>query len=212
MIIYRDMEQGSEEWSQARIGKMTASRFADLMTEPRSKSDKFSKTTESYLMQLAVEKVLGKPLPSFKSEAMQRGNDMEPIARNFYELKNGVEVEQVAFIELNEFCVVSPDGLVSADGLLEIKAPDTLTQVRRYLNKEGLPQEYFWQVQGQLWIAERSWCDFVSFDDRIDTDAQYIQTRVYRDDEAIKKLSDKVTVCAEILSNYIEQLSKPFEF
>lgn len=212
MIIHSDIEQGSEAWLMLRLGKMTASKFADLMTEPRSKSELLSKTTESYLMQLACEKVMGKPLPSFKSDAMQRGNDAEPVARNFYELKNSVEVEQVSFIELSDYCGVSPDGLVGADGMLEIKCPETLTQVKRYLGGVGLPPEYTWQVQGQLWVAEREWCDFVSFDDRIDTNAQYIQTRVYRDDEAIKKLAAKVQMCEAILRDYIEKLSKPFEF
>lgn len=212
MIIYRDIQQGSDEWMKVRLAKITGSKFDALMPEPKNKADRISKTTESYLMQLACEKVMGKQLPSFKNDAMQRGNDMEPIARNFYELKNSVDVEQVAFIEHSEFCGVSPDGLIGTDGIIEIKSPDTLTQVRRYLNNEGLPSDYFWQVHGQLWVAEREWCDFVSFDDRIETDAQYIQARVYRDEEAIKKLSGKVDVCTAILCEYIEKLSKPFEF
>jgi putative phage-type endonuclease len=210
MKIIHDIEQGSVAWLELRLGKITASKFKDVMTNGRGGNT--SKTAESYMMELAIEKITGSSLPFFENEAMRHGTETEPQARAMYELLSGNEVAEVAFIEYNEFVGVSPDGLIGNDGLLEIKCPNTKTQVERFLKETGLPSDYKWQVHGQIWVAEREWCDFLSFDDRIDTAAQYLCTRVYRDDALIKDLSERVEKFSDELQEMITKLSKPMEF
>lgn len=210
MKIIHDIIQGSPGWHEVRLGKITASRFKDVMTNGRGSAP--SKTAESYMIELAIEAVTGKSLPFFENDAMRHGTETEPQARAMYELISGNDVTEVAFIEHNQFVGVSPDGLVGLDGGLEIKCPNTKTQVERYLNGIGLPDDYKWQVHGCIWVAEREWWDFVSFDDRIDTAAQYICTRVYRDEAIIKELSEKVSIFTDNLQEMIVKLSKPMEY
>lgn len=210
MNIIHSMEQGTPGWLALRLGKITASRFKDVMTNGRGGNP--SKAAESYMIELAIEKITGNSLPFFENDAMRHGTETEPQARAMYELISGNEVSEVAFIEHNEFVGVSPDGLIGNDGLIEIKCPNTKTQVERFLSGVGLPSDYKWQVHGQIWVAEREWCDFLSFDDRIDTTAQYLCTRVHRDESLIKELSERVSKFSDELQNMIVKLSKPMEF
>lgn len=205
MNIIESMEQGSQEWLELRLGKVTASKFKDVMTNGRG--NKPSATAKTYMIKLVAEMLRGEPLPFFENDAMRWGTETEPQARAMYELKNDVEVKEVAFVELNEFVGVSPDGLVDEDGLLEIKCPNTETQIKRFLDDVGLPSDYEAQVQGQLWVTGRQWCDFVSFDPRIDVEASYIQTRVYRDEEYIAKLEEKVSIFVEEMKSMINKLT-----
>lgn len=205
MKIIESMEQGTQEWLELRLGKVTASKFSEVMTNGRG--GKPSATAKSYMIKLVAEILRGQPMPFFENDAMRWGTETEPQARAMYELKNDVDVKEVAFVELNEFVGVSPDGLVGDDGLLEIKCPSTETQIKRFLDGIGLPKEYEAQVQGQLWVTGRKWCDFVSFDPRIDVEASYIQTRVYRDEEYIAKLEDKVTAFVEEMKEMINTLT-----
>lgn len=205
MNIIESMEQGSQEWLELRLGKVTASKFKDVMTNGRG--NKPSATAKTYMIKLVAEVLRGESLPFFESDAMKWGTETEPQARAMYELKNDVEVKEVAFVELNEFVGVSPDGLVGDEGLLEIKCPNTETQIKRFLDDVGLPGDYEAQVQGQLWVTGRQWCDFVSFDPRIDVEASYIQTRVYRDEEYIAKLEEKVSIFVEEMKSMIKKLT-----
>lgn len=201
-IIY-DIEQGSPEWLALRLGKVTASRFSDVLAKGRGNTP--SKTRQSYLYQLAAEIVTGEPQDSFKSSAMSWGNECEPRARAAYELKNDSDVIECAFIEFSDQLGVSPDGLVGDSGLLEIKCPNTVTQIQRYLKGE-FPTEYKAQVQGQLWVSEREWCDFVSFDPRINTSADYFQVRVYRDEDYIFNLATECSKFLDELAILVEKL------
>lgn len=205
MKIIEDIEQGSSEWLELRLGKVTASKFKDVMTSGRG--NKPSATSRSYMVKLVAEILRGEPIPFFENDAMRWGTETEPQARAMYELNNDVEVKEVAFVELNEFVGVSPDGLVGEDGLLEIKCPTTETQIKRFIDQEGLPKDYEAQVQGQLWVTGREWCDFVSFDPRIDVEASYIQTRVYRDEEYIAELEKKVSTFVEDMKAMINKLT-----
>ena len=189
MNIITDISQGSEDWKSLRLGKITASCFDKVMAKGRGNSP--SKTRQSYMMQLAAEILTGQPQDSFTNQYMEWGNECEPQARSMYEFNNNVDVEEVAFIELDENVGISPDGLVGKDGLLEIKCPKTTTQLERFLSGE-FPSTYKAQVQGQLWVSKREWCDFVSFDPRINGIASYFEIRVDRDEEYIKTLSSEV--------------------
>jgi predicted phage-related endonuclease len=157
---------------------------------------------------LIAELDTGKPEDTFKSGYMEWGTDTEGDAREYYELVNDCSIKQVGFVELNEFIGVSPDGLVGEDGLIEIKCPKSSTHVK-YRREDKMPATYRKQVQGQLWVTERLWCDFVSFDPR--SKSPYWFTRVERDDKFIKKIEDGVNIFVDEMKKEIERINQsPF--
>ncbi len=206
-MIIHDCIQGTDEWFAVRMGKVTASCFADATSTGRGSSP--SKTRKTYMMKLIAERMTGLPQDSYSNDAMQAGTDMEPYAREYYELINDVPVKQVGFVERDENIGCSPDGLVGEDGMLEIKCPFSSTHIR-YLLDGGLPATYRKQVQGQLWVCEREWCDFVSYDPRV-ARRPYFCERVYRDDDFIKELHIKIIMFVNELKDMMEQLTaSPF--
>ena len=189
MKIIESCEQGSNEWLEMRLGKITASRVKDVMSKGRGVAP--SKMSESYMMELIAEILTGQSKPFFENDAMRWGTETEPQARAMYEIKNDfVTVDEVAFIQLNDFVGMSPDGLIGEDGLLEIKCPTTTTQIKRALS-EDYSADYKAQIQMQLWVSGRKWCDFVSFDPRLECKAGYLQCRVMRDEEYIEEMTAK---------------------
>ena len=204
MNIIETCEQGSEEWLSLRLGKITASRVKDVLTKGRGTSP--SKTSESYMMELIAEILTGNSKPFFENDAMRWGTETEPQARAMYAVNNDfVDVKEVAFVEHNEQVGISPDGLVGDDGLLEIKCPNTTTQLKRALS-DDYSADYKAQIQMQLWFTEREWCDFLSFDPRLECAAGYLQQRVYRDEEYIEEMKIKVYAFVEKMNELIEQL------
>lgn len=199
MKIVTGIEQGSDEWLQMRAGKVTASNFSKVMAKGAGK------TRKTYLYQLAAEILTSAPIETFKNAAMEWGNECEPQARAMYEFNEDVEVEEVTFIHGIEGVGVSPDGLVGDNGMLEIKSPNTTTQIERYLSGK-FPSTYKAQVQGQLWVAEREWEDFLSFDPRIEGKASYFKIRVERDDSYIRDLEVEVQIFINDLSEILQQL------
>jgi len=112
-------EQGSQEWLAERAGRVTASALSNVMMA------KTAAGYQNYMAQLVCERLTGQPVETFKSAAMEHGNDTEPQARAFYELETGNEVTEVGFIAhpVIEWSGASPDGLIGDDGLVEIKCP-----------------------------------------------------------------------------------------
>ena len=205
MNIIETCEQGSEEWLSLRLGKITASRVKDVLTKGRGTSP--SKTAESYMMELIAEILTGNSKPFFENDAMRWGTETEPQARAMYAVNNNfVDVKEVAFVEHNEQVGISPDGLIDGDGLLEIKCPNTTTQLKRALS-DDYSADYKAQIQMQLWVTEREWCDFLSFDPRLECAAGYLQQRVYRDEEYIEEMKTKVYAFVEKMNELIEQLT-----
>lgn len=183
-------EQRSPEWYAARLGKATASRFTDIMARTRSG---YAASRKNYMAELVTERLTNQVPENFTSSAMQWGIDNEPLARLEYELATGNEVEETGFwLHDTLDAGASPDGFVNHDGILEIKCPNTATHIDT-LESKKVPRQYFAQVQGQLWITGRQWCDFVSFDPRLPQNAQMIIIRVDRDHEYIKGLEEEVT-------------------
>ncbi len=206
MNIIESCEQGSEEWLSLRLGKITASRVKDVLTKGRGTSP--SKTAESYMMELIAETLTGNSKPFFENDAMRWGTETEPQARAMYEVNNDfVAVKEVAFVEHNDQIGISPDGLVGDDGLLEIKCPNTTTQLKRALS-DDYSSDYKAQIQMQLWVTEREWCDFVSFDPRLECAAGYLQQRVYRNEEYIEDMKIKVYAFVERMNELINQLKE----
>tara|TARA_Y100000310_G_C20679575_1_gene815119 strand:+ start:2005 stop:2616 length:612 start_codon:yes stop_codon:yes gene_type:complete len=194
--------QGEDEWLQTRLGKVTASRFKDVISKGRGNAP--SKTREAYMLQLVAELLTDQPQDNFTNAAMEWGTETEPQARATYEFASGLDVVEVGFITHSEHIGVSPDGLIGDNGLLEIKCPKTTTHLQR-VRGGVFPTEYKAQVQGQLWVSEREWCDFVSFDPRIVGPSSYFCIRVNRDEDYIKELESKVNqFVGEMLTIYEE--------
>ena len=183
------MQQRSEEWYQARLGIPTASRISDIMSTTKTG---VSASYKNYMAELIAEKLTGKPYEGFFSNAMQRGIDLEALARFSYEIETGNIVKEIGFCKHPEINMgASPDGLVGEDGLIEIKCPNTTTHLE-IIQTAKIQSKYIWQMQCQMECTNREWCDFVSFDDRVNIDTQLVILRVYRDEKAIKKMLDKV--------------------
>ena len=199
MDIIRDLEQGTPEWFALRLGVITGSKFKDVMAKGQGKSRK------SYMYQLAAEMITDEMAESFTNDAMQWGTDNEPAARAMYELESRNEVDEVCFVKRDDFVGVSPDGLVGDSGLVEFKCPKTTTQIETFLSGK-MPTSHKAQVQGQIWVCERDWCDFVSFDPRIDGDAGYVCYRQERDDEYIKELEEACYKFSEELQTMVKKL------
>lgn len=181
--------QRSERWFADRLGLATASRFGDIMAFTRSG---YSASRANYAAELVAERLTGQRQELWTSQAMQWGTDNEPLARLEYSLHLGVEVEETGFwIHDSLMAGGSPDGLVNEDGTLEIKCPNTATHIETLMTKK-LPNKYKAQVQGQLWITGRLWCDFVSYDPRLPENARLIVIHVERDDEYIKNLENEI--------------------
>ena len=200
MQIIKDIEQGSSAWHELRHGWITASKFKDVL------SSGAGKTRKSYMLQLASEIMTDMRAESFTNEYMEWGTETEPQARSMYELASGNAVDQVTFIKQGEIKAgCSPDGLIGDIGMIEIKCPKSSTQVETFLSGK-MPAIHKAQVQGQLWVAQREWCDFVSFDPRINGSASYMCVRINRDEEYIKDLSEKVKTFESELLEMVEKL------
>lgn len=202
MKIIRNIEQGSEEWFRLRLGKVTGSRFKDVCT--KGTGGAISKTVESYAYELATQIVSQELTESFKSAAMQRGNDEEPAAAFRYQIETGNVVEEITGFDVNPNVFVSPDRIIGSDGGLEIKNPNSSTQIQ-YIRAGILPKAYQMQVQGCIWGGEREWWDFMSYDDRLPHGQIYLM-RIWRDDKMIKTLVENINTTIDVRDKYVEEL------
>jgi len=172
-------QQRSDEWHDLRLGRITASHFADVLNKKTGR--------ETYMWDLIRERRKRERKDSYESEDMRIGTLREPEARDYYQFITDDEVVEVGFVELSKDVGCSPDGLVGKDGLLELKCPKLTTHWRRII-KNVLPSEYKPQVQGQIWVCEKQWCDFASFNPEHLEQPMWI-IRVERDHEYIERLS-----------------------
>jgi putative phage-type endonuclease len=200
------IEQGSDQWFEARIGKVTASRVADVIAKTQSG---FAASRANYMAQLVCERLTGQREEFFISGAMQHGTDTEPLARAAYESLKDVLVDEVGFVPHPsiEMAGASPDGLVGDDGLLEIKCPNTATHIDTLLS-QTVPSKYNTQMQFQMACTGRLWCDFVSFDNRLPEELQLFVKRVPRDDVFIKQTEDAIVKFLAELDDKINKLMK----
>jgi putative phage-type endonuclease len=200
------MEQGTEAWFNIRIGKVTASRVADVLAKTKTG---YSTTRDNYMAQLVCERLTGQKGESFTNAAMQHGTETEPLARAAYEARYDVLVDEVGFVShpTIEMSGASPDGLVGDDGLIEIKCPNTATHIETLLS-ESVPNKYYTQMQFQIACTGRKYCDFVSFDNRLPTELQMFVKRVPRDEMYIKLIEDEIVKFLAELDTKINQLMK----
>lgn len=179
--------QGSPEWHAARLGKATASKITDIMATLKSGGEAAGR--KNYRAQLVVERLTGCPTESYMNGAMQWGIDNEPSARECYTFATGNAVDQIGFVDHPgiQMSGASPDGLVGADGLIEIKCPNSATHIE-YLLAGVPPADYLKQMFWQMDCTGRSWCDFVSYDPRMPLDLQLFVVRLQRDDTKIAEM------------------------
>lgn len=191
------IEQGSIEWREQRCGLVTASRVADVIA--RTKSG-WGASRANYMAELVAERLTGVPAQGFTNAAMQWGTDTEPHARAAYQFEVNQRVEPAPFVLHPTIgdTGASPDGFVGADGLIEIKCPNTATHIETLLTG-AVPGKYATQMQWQMACTGRAFCDFVSFDPRMpDTMSLFIK-RLDRDEAVIASLeTDVIEFLAEL--------------
>jgi putative phage-type endonuclease len=200
------MEQRSIEWFAARLGKVTASKVADVIAKTKTG---YSTSRDNYMAQLVCERMTGTMGESFSNTAMQWGTDQEPLARAAYEAIADVLVDEIGFVAhpTIDAAGASPDGLVGDNGLIEIKCPNTATHIETVLSGK-VPSKYIPQMQWQMACTQRKWCDFVSFDPRMPEGLQLFIQRVDFDVEYVKMLEAEITGFLAELETKIEKLNE----
>lgn len=201
--------QGSAEWKAARCGSVTASRVADIVAKTKTG---VSASRATYMAQLIVERLTGQVAESYTNAAMEWGTQTEPQARSAYEWHAGVVVAEIGLVAhpaINQ-CSASPDGLVGADGLVEIKCPNSATHIETLIEGK-VPAKYVTQTQFQMACTGRQWCDYVSFDPRVPEPMQLFVQRVMRDDVLIAELEKVVRVFLAELAGKVETLQTKYQ-
>lgn len=180
------MEQRSESWFAIRLGKVTASRIADVTAKTKTG---WGAGRANYKAQLIAERLTGQRQDSFTNAAMQWGTDTEDAARIAYAFLEGQKVLEEAFVIHPTIADAgaSPDGLVGENGLVEIKCPNTATHIET-LKGATIPAKYIGQMQWQMACTGREWCDFASFDPRLPEEMQLFVKRLHRDAAHIAEL------------------------
>ena len=204
-----EIEQRSEDWFAIRLGKVTASRVADVIAKTKTG---YSTSRENYMAQLVVERLTQTKAESYTNAAMQWGTDQEPFARAAYEAAQGVMVEEVGFVPhpTIEWAGASPDGLVGDDGLVEIKCPNTATMIEALLTGK-VPTKYFTQMQFQMACTGTKFCDYAVFDPRMPAKAQLFITRVNRDDAYIAEIESEIVKFLAEVEFQVQQLNQIIE-
>jgi hypothetical protein len=202
-----DVEQGSDEWFEARRGLPTASEFGTVMAN--GKDGGASVTRTKLLHRLAGEIVTGECAPAgYRNAAMEKGNAMEAEARESYARRRKQEVRRIGFVrnfDSLKLCGASPDGFVGFDGGLEVKIATEAHVLIPMLGKPALPAEHRAQVQGNMWVCERDWWDVTIYHHRL---MPAVDVRVHRDDAYIRELSDQVERFNYELNRLVESLKK----
>ena len=190
-IIVTDVIQGSDAWHKLRLGKPSASKFGMILTGTGKRSTSY----KDYADQLCADWLANQPTETYKSADMERGNELEESARLAYEFQTGLTTEQVGFVYLDvkENVGCSPDALVGDDGLLEIKNRKAKNLVKEY--DKGCPTKVIPQIQGQMWVCDRQWCDYYSSHPML---MPYL-VRVERDEKYIKLLAEAVSEFSDYL-------------
>jgi len=201
-----DIIQGTPEWLQLRLGHVTASRVADIMAKTKTGP---SASRQNYLIELAIQRVTGVVEESYKNEAMIRGTEEEPKARQAYELLTETFVEELPFVKHKtiEWFGCSPDGIIkNNDGtynLLEIKNPNSATHWS-YIKEGEPPTKYKIQMMAQMACTGAQWCDFFSYDSRMPEGSRHFLKRMMRDNKFIEEMEKEVKIFLEQISEEVK--------
>jgi putative phage-type endonuclease len=201
-----DCEQGTPEWLQARLGKVGESMVADATA--RTKTG-WGASRANLAARLVAERLTGNLTETFINAAMQWGTDTEPEARTRYAFETDADVRTVGLVlhPSIEWTCASPDGLVGDLGLVEIKCPNTATQIETLLGA-AIDGKYVKQMQWQMACTGRSWCDFVSYDPRLPAEMQIHTRRVERDNAMIAELEEQIAEFLAEVASKVDRLSE----
>lgn len=219
MVERRDIVQGTHEWDEIRLGKISGTGLGELMSDPRSKAAKdageLSSTAVNYLLKKVSERIIGYGRSSFDLPAFDWGHKHEPEARTYYEILNAYpdgHVYEVGFVELNEWVGVSPDALVGTDGGLEIKCPYNNDVHLKYLQIESpqdlfaVEKKYYWQVQQNLFVTGRKWWDWMTYDPRMSGNARYNIVRFERDEDLMSEIEKRLERAISFVQSKLVEL------
>ncbi len=202
MVTYDSFEQGSDTWHQIRMGLATSSQFKRLMAGRGGDI--------TYMAELISQRLTNKSKELYWNESMRHGTETEGQAIANYELITQTDVKGVSFVKRDDYIGCSPDGLVGDDGLVEVKCPDTHTHIKWMIQGDKIPSDHLTQVLGSLWITERKWADFISFDPRLEYPHNIFIVRATFDDHRgeIDKIADKVLKFKESLISELVRFNK----
>lgn len=209
MIIY-DHPQGSAEWLASRAGVITASKFVEARKRLKSgpKKGGFTEAAEDYAFRVAVERISGAPLDEgFSTWSMKRGNELEPEARAWVEVKLGIFVDVVGFVTTDdEKFGASADGFIDKDGGLEIKCLVDPGRIRNVILSDDI-SEFMDQIQGGMWLTGRKWWQFALFCPALEKVGLQLYTkRVERDDNYINEMELDLLEFERVVSKYEQTL------
>ncbi len=200
------MQQGSDEWKDARLGKVTASRVSDVVA--RTKTG-WAASRANLMATLICERLTGQSQDGYTNDAMRWGIETEPQARDAYAFQTDYDVEQVGLIDHPRIAMsgASPDGLIGTDGLVEIKCPNSATHID-FLLSGVIPDKYLKQMMWQMACTGREWVDYVSFDPRLPVDLRIKINRVHRVAKMIQDLENDVASFLSEVDMKIQSLMK----
>lgn len=196
MIYHYDIIQGTTEWHEIRRGRFTASNFGKLFMAPSTKG------YNDNINDVVFERLTGTIPESYSNEWMQRGTELEPDARMAYQLETFTKVNQVGFVELDDWIGCSPDGLIGDDGLLQIKCPKYSALIDYHLTG-NIGRDYEMQLQGEMFVTNRAYNIFYAWHPQLRP-----FSKVYkRDENAIADIQAKLGEVIEQAKKRIEILS-----
>lgn len=210
-------DQRTDEWLQARAGKVTASRFKDVLSRTAKGLPTADRT--KYLWQIVTERLTGQPVQMPDAAPLRWGRENEDAARTAYMFTSSAKLTETGFVAHPTLaCGASPDGLLSDEsdpdgmfGLIEIKCPwNTQVHLETWLN--GMPEDHQAQIQGQMWLTGREWCDFVSFDPRLPGDLQLYVQRIKGDSEFQAKLEREIIAFSAEADEIVSRLRAKVSF
>ena len=200
-----EQEQRSDEWFQARMGRLTASRVYDAVK--KTAKGNYYAARDTYMAELIAERISNKPMPSYKSWAMQWGIDQEGPAKEAYQLLKGTAVKDCGFIKHKgiPWFGGSPDGLVGDEGIIEIKCPETAKHLNTILTQE-VDESYVYQMNTNMIVSGAEWCDYVSFDPRIEGEMSIFVKRFYLDEEIAIEIEDEAKLFIKEMLDKIDKM------
>lgn len=209
---FYDVEQNTDEWLQLRAGKLTSSNLGKVMA---NYGKAFGEPAKKLAASIAVQQITGEPESGgYSNEHMQRGHEQEPLARMLYENETFCDVENGGFFD-SDFIGCSPDGMVSDDGVIEIKS--VLSNVHfANIKRGGLDPAYKWQCIGNLKFTGRDWLDFISYCQSFPLGKRLYVHRIKKEDlsEEFKMIDDRISQFEKLVdeinrtineTNYINQ-------
>lgn len=206
--------QGTDEWFEIRSGRFTASKFHLLEKQPRAKADrkagKLSGEAEKYVMQKVQERISGVPEPEVFSKPMKWGKENEPLAIKRYEELTGNKVWEVGFVTYGDNAGASTDGLVSFDGIIEVKCPYS-DFMSRILEDPFENREYYLQMQMGMLCTGRKWCDYIIYDPRMPKGQDIVIQRIGADEAAFEVIEKGIQKAEKWAQVWTKKAKERFE-